>query len=90
MSTNHLLSEEIDQQKWCVALGAVATQADGTAIEMALRATALADEPLAAAGALVDRLCDHRAATLELSPQLLQIWQLGLMTEAESALLMGA
>jgi hypothetical protein len=73
-----------------VAFGALATEAHGTTKEMALGATTFADEPLAAAGALVDRLCDHRTATLELSPQLLQIWQLGVMTEAESALLMGA
>ena len=87
---NHLLSEEIDQQEWRIAFGAVAAQPDGPAKEMALRATPLADEAFTAAGALVDRPRHHRAAALELLAKALQIGQAGLMTQAEGALLMGA
>ena len=62
---NHLLSEEIEQQEWRIAFGAVAAQPDGAAKEMALRATPLADETFTAAGALVNRVRDDRAPLLE-------------------------
>jgi hypothetical protein len=87
---NHLLSEEIDQQEWRVAFGAVATQTDGTAIEMALRATTLADEALTAVGAFVHGARHDRSATLELMAKLLQIGQLGAVTQAKRELLVGA
>ena len=90
LSCNHLLSEEIDQQKWCVALGAVATQADGTAKELAVGATPLADGTLTAVGALVHGPRHDCSAALELVAKLLQVGQRLLMTQAESELLMGA
>ena len=62
---NHLLSEEIDQQEWRVAFGAVTAQSDSPAIEMALRAAPLADETFTAPGALIDRVRDDRAPPLE-------------------------
>jgi hypothetical protein len=62
---NHLLSEEIEQQEWRIAFGAVAAQPDGPAKEMALRATPLADETFTATGALVNRVRDDRAPLLE-------------------------
>jgi hypothetical protein len=70
VSGNHLLSEEIDQQQWRVALGALATQADGTRKEAALGATTLADETLTAIGAFVNGLRHDRSATLELCSHL--------------------
>jgi len=68
----------------------VATQANGTGKKMALWAAALADEALAAAGALVDSPRHHRAPTLELLSETLQIGRVALMTQAEGALLMGS
>ena len=86
---NHLLSEEIDQQQGCVAFRAVTAQADGPAEQIALWAAPLADEAFTAALALVDGLRHHRAAALELLTQTLQIGQAGLVSEAESTLLVG-
>jgi len=65
---NHLLSEKIDQQEWRIAFGAVAAQPDGPAKEMALRATPLADEAFAAAGALIHRVRYDHAPLLEVLP----------------------
>jgi hypothetical protein len=62
---NHLLPDEIDQQEWGIAFGAVAAQPDGPAKELALRATPLADETFTAAGALINRVRDDRALLLE-------------------------
>ena len=62
---NHLLSEEIDQQEWRIAFGAVAAQPDGPAKEMALWATPLADATFTAAGALIHRVRYDRAPLLE-------------------------
>jgi len=87
---DHPLSQQIDQQQGCVAFRAVTAQANGAAKEIALRAAALADKPLSAARALVHRLRHHRAATLELLTQALQVGQAGLMTQAEGALLVSA
>jgi hypothetical protein len=67
---NHLLSEEIDQQERGVALGAVATQTDGTCKELALGATALADEAFTAARAFVHGPRHDRSAALELCSHL--------------------
>jgi hypothetical protein len=91
VSGNHLLSEEIDQQQWRVALGAVATQTDGARKELAFWATALADEAFTAARAFVHGLRHYGSATPELSSHLVEIRKLlCLMTKAESELLMGA
>jgi len=65
---NHLLSEEIDQQQWRIAFGAMAAQADGPAKEMALRAAPLADEAFTAAGALIHRVRYDHAPLLEVLP----------------------
>jgi len=89
-SPDHLLSEQIDQQQRRVAFRAVATQANGAGKEMALWAAALADEALAAAGTLVDSPRYHRAPTLELLSEALQVWWAGLMTQAEGLLLVGS
>jgi len=53
-------------------------------------AATLADEAFAATLAFVDGLRHHRATTLEVLAQALQIGQAGLMTEAECELLVGA
>ena len=91
MRCNHLLSEEIDQQQWRVALGAVTTQANGPCEELAFGATALADGTFTADGAFVDGPRHYCLATLELCSQLVEIRELlRLMTKAESELLMGA
>ena len=87
---NHLLSEEIDQQKWRVAFGAVAAQADGSAKEIALRAAALTDETFTATGALIDCVRDDRAALLELLAEPMQVRRGRLLPQAEGALLMSA
>jgi hypothetical protein len=71
VSCHHLLSDEVDQQEWRVALGAVAAQADGASKELAFGATALADEAFTAAKAFVHGLRRDRSATLELCSQLL-------------------
>ena len=90
MSCNYLLSEEIDQQQWRVALGAVTSQAYGPCKELAFGATALADGALTADGAFVHGLRHYGSAALELMPKLLQVGRLLLVTKAESELLMGA
>ena len=89
-SSNHLLSEEIDQQEWHVALGAVTTQANGPCEELAFGATALADGAFTADGAFVHGLRHDCSAALELMPKLLQVGRRLLVTQAESELLMGA
>lgn len=89
-SGNHLLSEEIDQQEWHVALGAVTTQANGPCEELAFGATALADGAFTADGAFVHGLRHDCSAALELMPKLLQVGRRLLVTQAESELLMGA
>jgi hypothetical protein len=68
----------------------VTAQTNGASKESAVWAAALADEAFTAAGALVDSPRHHGAAALELLAQALQIGQAGLMTQTESALLMGA
>jgi hypothetical protein len=85
--SNHLLSEQIDQQQWRVAFWAVAAQADSGAKKLAVWAAALADTALTAAWAFVHRVCHDRLATLELTAELLLIWQAGLMAQAEGLLL---
>jgi hypothetical protein len=89
-SGHHLLSEEIDQEQRRVAFGAMTTQADSTAKQVAVGAAALADELIAATGAFVHGVRDHHSASLELLAELLQIGRAGSMPQAESALLMGA
>src|SRR4051794_13185805 len=89
-SANHLLSEQIDQQQGCIAFRALTAQANGASKQTAVWAAALADEAFTAAGALVDSPRHHRAATLKVLAEPLQVGQAGLMTQAESALLMGA
>ena len=89
-SPDHLLSEQIDQQQGRVAFRAVTAQTKGARKEAAVRAAALADEAFTAAGALVDSPRHHRAAALELLAEALQIGQAGLMTQAESLVLMGS
>ena len=86
---NHLLSEQIDQQQRCVAFRALTAQADSAAKEIAVWAAPLADESFIAPRALVDGVRHHHAATLEFLTQALQIRQLGLVTEAKRALLVG-
>jgi hypothetical protein len=86
---HHLLSEQIDQQYGRVALWAVATQADGSAKEVAVRAAALADEAFTTTRAFVDRLSLHDATALEFETKPLQIWQARLTPQAERTLLMG-
>ena len=49
--------------------------------EIALWAAPLADEAFTATGALIDRVRDDRAATLELLTETLQIGQAGLVSE---------
>ena len=90
MSGNHLLSEEIDQQQWRVALGALAAQTDGTSKDLAFGATPLADGAFTADGAFVHGLRHDCSAALELMPKLLQVGRRLLVTQAESELLMGA
>ncbi len=90
MRCNHLLSEELDQQKWRVAFWALATQTDGTVKEAALGATPLTDETLTTIGAFVDRLCHDRSATLELLAKMPHVGQVRLLAEAERTLLVGA
>jgi len=68
----------------------VTAQPNGASEKTAVWAAALADEAFTAAGALVDSARHHRAATLELLAEALQVGQAGLMTQAEGALLMGA
>jgi len=87
---NHLLSEQIDQEQGCVALRAVTAQTHGTGKELAVWAAPLADEAFTATLALVDSPRHHRAPTLELLSEALQIGRAALMTQAEGALLMGA
>ena len=87
---NHLLSEQIDQQQGCVALRAVTAQSDGTIKELAIWAAALADEALTATLAFVDGVRHYCAAALEFLAEALQVRQLGLVTEAKRALLVGA
>ena len=89
-SGDHLLSEQIDEQHGRIAFGAVTTQADGAAKEVALWTATLADEALTTAWALEDRPRHQRAATLELLAEALQVGRAGLLTQAEGALLMGA
>jgi len=89
-SADHLLSEQIDQQQGRIAFRAVTAQTDGASKETAVWAAALADEAFTAAGALVDSPRHHRTAALELLAEALQIGQAGLMTQAESLLLMGS
>ena len=89
-SPDHLLSEQIDQQQGCIAFRAVTAQANGASKETAVWAATLADEAFTAAGALVDSPRHHRSATLELLAKALQIGQAGLMTQAESLVLMGS
>jgi len=89
-SCNHLLSEEIDQQDWRVALGAVTAQANGPCKELAFGATALADGAFTAGGAFVDGPRHHCSAAPELMSKLLQGGRWLLVTKAESELLMGA
>ena len=55
-SGNHLLSEEIDQQEWRIALRAVTAQANGPSKELAFGAPALADGAFTADGAFVHGL----------------------------------
>jgi hypothetical protein len=87
---NHLLSDDVDQQQRRVALRAVATEPDGAVEAIAFGATALADEALTAARAFVDGLRHDGSALLELSSQLVEIGERGLMTKAKSELLMGS
>ena len=87
---DHLLCEQIDQQHGCVAFRALTAQADGPAEHIAVWAAPLADEAFTATGALIDRVRADRAATLELLTETLQIGQAGLVSEAESTLLVGA
>jgi hypothetical protein len=65
----------------------VTAQADGACKQLALWAAALGDEALSAARALVDGVHHHRAATLELLAQTLQVGLAAVMTQAERALL---
>ncbi|MGI9146379.1 MAG: hypothetical protein ACR2IK_07520 [Chloroflexota bacterium] len=88
MRRNHLLSEEIDQQKRRLAFGAVAAQADGATKKIAVRAAALADETFTAAGALVYRLRDDSVALLEFLAEPMQVGRGRLLTQAKGALLM--
>jgi len=84
----HLLSKQIDEQHWCLALRAVTAQANGSAEQVALRTTTLADEALGTTRALVDRLRHQRAAPLQLLAQTVEI-HVGVLAEAEGALLVG-
>ena len=87
---DHLLSEQIDQQQGCVAFRAVTTQAESPGKQIARRAAPLADQSFQATRALVDRLCDHRAALAELLAKALQVGPAGLVVaEAERPLLVG-
>lgn len=90
VSDHHLLSEEIDQQQRRVAFRAVSTQADRTAKEVAVGASALTDQPFAATRAFVHGVRDHHAVPLEFLAELLQIGRAGAMPQAEGTLLMGA
>lgn len=72
-ASNHLLSEQIDQQHGHVAFWTVTTQAYGSAKKLALWAATLADTALPTTRALVDRPRHHSAPPLELLAQLLQI-----------------
>jgi hypothetical protein len=87
---NHLLAEQIDQQHGCVAFRAVTAQTDGTIKEMAIWAAALADEAFAAVRALVDGLRHDSAAALQFLAEASQIGWAGLMSRAESMLLMSS
>src|SRR5437870_4916126 len=84
---DHLLSQEIGDQEWCLAFRAVTAQTDGAAEEIALRAATLADEAFTTARAFVHRLRHDRAATLEFLAPALGVDQGGLVAESESALL---
>jgi hypothetical protein len=85
----HLLSQHVDQQQGCIAFWAMATQTDSTAIQIAVRAATLPDATLTTAGALVDRLRDDGATSLELLTEALQIWRTSVVAETESVLLVG-
>jgi hypothetical protein len=89
-SCEHLLSEEIDQQEWRVALGAGTAQANGPRKELAFGATTLADGAFTADGAFVHGPRHDYSAALELVPKLLQVGCRLLVTQAESELLVGA
>jgi hypothetical protein len=89
-SCNHLLSEEIDQQEWRVALGAVTAQANSPHKELAFGATSLADGAFTADGAFVNGPRHDGSAALELMPKVLQVGRWLLVTQAESELLVGA
>jgi hypothetical protein len=70
---NHLLSEEIDQQEWRVALGAVTSETNGPCKDLAFGAPALADGAFTADGAFVYGPRHYCSATLELVPKLVQV-----------------
>ena len=70
---DHLLSEQIDQQHGCVALGAVTTQAHGAAEELAVWAATLTEVAFTATRALVQGVCHHGARSLELLAEVVQV-----------------
>jgi len=88
-SSDHLLSEQIDQQQGCVALRAVAAQTHDTAKELAVWAATLTEVAFTATGALVQGVRHHGATSLELLAEVLQVGRASLVTQAEGLLLVG-